>query len=159
MASTTSPPLDGVALDAWRSFLRSHAAILRQLDADLVAEHGMTARDYEVLLVLAQHPDRRLPMSALAETTMLTRSGITRLVDGLVRDGLIKRVSCQEDARVSYAELTDTGYETLRRAGRSHLAGIERMFLSHFSPEEVEQLGTLLGRLPGAGGAGSCTVS
>ena len=83
--------LDGAALDAWRSFLRSHATILRGLDAELVADHGMTTRDYEVLLVLAHAPDRRLPMSALAESTMLTRSGITRLVDGLVRGGLIER--------------------------------------------------------------------
>jgi DNA-binding MarR family transcriptional regulator len=158
MSTTASLPLDGVALDAWRGFLRSHATILRELDAELVAEHGLTARDYEVLLVLAQHPERRLPMSALAETTMLTRSGITRLVDGLVRDGLIKRVSCSQDARVSYAELTDTGYETLRRAGRSHVASIQRLFLSHFSPREIAQLAELLGRLPGAAGPGACSV-
>ena len=71
--------LDGAALDAWRSYLKSHATILRALDADLIAQHGMTTRDYEVLLYLSQAPDRKLPMSALAESTMLTRSGITRL--------------------------------------------------------------------------------
>ena len=65
-------------------YLQSHASILRALDAELVAEHGMTTRDYEVLLYLAQAERRQLPMSALAERTMLTRSGITRLVDGLV---------------------------------------------------------------------------
>jgi len=158
MTSTSPPRLDGTALDAWRSYLRSHATILRALDAELVAEHGLTARDYEVLLVLAQSPDRRLPMSALAETTMLTRSGITRLIDGLVRGGLIERVSCERDARISYASLTDAGYDTLRRAGQSHLASIERLFLSHFSPVELEQLAALLGRLPGAAGSGTCTV-
>jgi DNA-binding MarR family transcriptional regulator len=150
--------LDGAALDAWRSYLKSHATILRALDADLIAQHGMTTRDYEVLLYLSQAPDRKLPMSALAESTMLTRSGITRLVDGLVSAGLIERVSCRSDARVSYAQLTDAGYEKLRQAGCTHVASIRAMFLEHYSPEEIEQLAALLSRLPGGGGVGACTA-
>src|ERR1700686_5297646 len=109
MDTVTSARLEGAALEAWRSYLQSHASILRVLDAELVAEHAMTARDYEVLLYLAQAPDRMLPMSALAESTMLTRSGITRLIDGLVASGLAERVACPNDARVSYAHLTDAG--------------------------------------------------
>src|SRR5215472_7787515 len=136
--------LEGAALDAWRSYLQSHASILRLLDAELASEHGITTRDYEVLLYLAQAEDRRLPMSALAESTMLTRSGITRLVDGLVANGLIERVSCSADARVSYARLTDDGYEKLREAGCTHIAGIRRLFLEHFSTEELDQLASLL---------------
>ena len=160
MTATTSSRLDGVALEAWRSYLQSHAAIVRELDAALLAEHGMTARDYEVLLYLAQAPERKLPMSALSERTMLTRSGITRLVDGLVECGLIERVSCPSDARVSYARLTDSGYDKLRHAGCTHVASIERMFLAHFKPAELERLAELLGRLPGAGhDGGSCTIS
>src|SRR5947209_9960645 len=150
MATVTSSRLDGAALEAWRSYLQSHASILRVLDAELVAEHGMTARDYEVLLYLAQADDRRLPMSALAESTMLTRSGITRLVDGLVAAGLIERVSCESDARISYAQLTDRGFETLRQAGCTHVASIRRLFLEHDSGAEVDQPASLLGRLPGA---------
>jgi DNA-binding MarR family transcriptional regulator len=118
----------------------------------------MTTRDYEVLLYLAQAPDRKLPMSALATSTMLTRSGITRLVDGLVDTGLIERVACESDARVSYARLTELGYERLREAGCTHIASIQRLFLEHFSPEEIDQLASLLSRLPGAGREGSCTV-
>src|ERR1700759_2623267 len=117
MDTIVDTTLDGAALDAWRSYLQSHASILRMLDAELAAEHGMTARDYEVLLYLAQEPDRRLPMSALAERTMLTRSGITRLVDGLVAGGLIERAACPNDARVSYAQLTEAGLTKLRNAG------------------------------------------
>ena len=150
--------LDGVALDAWRSYLQSHASILRVLDAELVAEQGMTTRDYEVLLYLSQAEERKLPMSALAESTMLTRSGITRLVDGLVASGLIERVSCASDARVSYAQLTDAGYEKLRAAGCTHVAGINRLFLEHYTEDEIEQLASLLSRLPGASGGGSCTA-
>ena len=132
MSTTATSGLEGAALAAWRSFLQSHALILRELDADLLAEQGMTTRDYQVLLYLSKEPNRKLAMSALAERTMLTRSGITRLVDGLVAGGLIERVSCPSDARVSYAALTDTGYEKLRQAGCTHIAGIQRLFLEHF---------------------------
>lgn len=158
MQSASSAALDGSALEAWRSYLQSHASIVRELDAELLAAHGMTSRDYEVLLYLAQAPDRRLPMSALSERTMLTRSGITRLIDGLVSAGLIERVSCPNDARVSHALLTDAGYEKLREAGCTHVASIRRLFLERFSADEIEQLAALLSRLPGAH-QGACTVS
>lgn len=158
MDTLESGRLEGTELEAWRSYLQSHASILRELDAELVAEHGMTARDYEVLLYLAQTPDRKLAMSVLATSTMLTRSGITRLVDGLVEACLIERVACTEDARVSYARLTDEGYSKLRDAGCTHIAGIQRLFLEHFSPEEIGQLSSLLSRLPGAQQGGACTV-
>lgn len=158
MATVVTSGLEGAALDAWRSYLQSHASILRTLDAELVAEQGITARDYEVLLYLSQAPDRKLAMSALAESTRLTRSGITRLVDGLVEAGLIERVSCASDARVSYACLTDPGYAKLREAGCTHVAGIRRLFLEHFTAEETDLLATLLSRLPGAQHGGSCTA-
>lgn len=158
MNAIVSTRLEGAALEAWRSYLQSHATIVRVLDAELLAEHGMTTRDYEVLLYLSQAPDRRLPMSALAESTMLTRSGITRLVDGLVAGGLIERVSCPSDARVSYARLTDPGYDKLRDAGCTHVGSIRRLFLEHFTPEETDQLALLLSRLPGACPGGSCTA-
>ncbi|MBV9604037.1 MAG: winged helix-turn-helix transcriptional regulator [Solirubrobacterales bacterium] len=150
--------LDGAALEAWRSYLQSHATILRLLDAELISEHAITTRDYEVLLYLAQAPDRKLPMSALAESTMLTRSGITRLIDGLVAGGLIQRTSCPSDARVSYAQLTDQGMAKLRSAGCTHVGSIRRLFLEHFDPEEIGRLADLLSRLPGAQPGGSCTV-
>lgn len=151
--------LDGAALEAWRGFLQSHAAIVRELDASLIAEHGVTTRDYEVLLYLAQDAEQRLPMSALAERTMLTRSGITRLVDGLVGAGLVERMSCPNDARVSYAQLTEAGYEKLRSAGCTHVGSIRRLFCEHFTADELEQLAGFLGRLPGARREGDCTVS
>jgi len=158
MSTVTVTRLDGAALDAWRGYLTSHASILRALDAELVAEHGLTTRDYEVLFYLAQAEGRRLAMSAISERTMLTRSGITRLVDGLVGNGLIERHACSNDARVSYAQLTDVGYAALRRASRSHVAGVRRLFVERFSDEELETLAELLGRLPGAQPEGTCSV-
>src|SRR5450755_1882670 len=158
MDTVTPSTLEGAALEAWRSYLQSHASIVRVLDAELVAEHGMTTRDYEVLLYLAQADGNQLAMSALAERTMLTRSGITRLVDGLVEAGWTERVACPNDARVSYAQLTDLGYATLRDAGRTHVAGIRRLFLENFSAAEIDQLASLLSRLPGASSGGQCTA-
>ncbi|MFZ0091592.1 MAG: MarR family transcriptional regulator [Solirubrobacteraceae bacterium] len=159
MAIVVDPGLGGAALEAWRGYIQSHAAIMRVLDAELAAEHGLTTRDYEVLLYLSQAENRRLPMSALAQSTMLTRSGITRLVDGLVEAGLIERRACRHDARVSYAELTDDGYEKLRDAGATHIASIRRLFLANYAPEEIEQLAGLLSRLPGAQSGRHCTVA
>ena len=158
MRTKATSGLDGVSLDAWRGYLLSHAAITRELDADLVARHGLTSRDYEVLLFLANEPERRLAMSELSNRTMLTRSGVTRLVDGLTRAGLIERKSCDADARISYAELTEAGYQRLREAGRTHIEGIRNAFLSHFNEDEVATLAELLGRLPGAGEGPACTV-
>lgn len=158
MSTRSTTGLAGAALDAWRGFLLSHAAITRELDADLVARHGLTSRDYEVLLFLAGEADRRLAMSELARRTMLTRSGITRLVDGLARCGLVERVACPSDARVSYAQLTDDGYERLREASRTHVEGIRRAFLQHFSEAEVAQLAELLGRLPLAETSEACSA-
>jgi DNA-binding MarR family transcriptional regulator len=158
MATVAESRLEGAALEAWRSYLQSHASILRLLDTELSAQQGITTRDYEVLLYLAQAEGQRLPMSALAESTMLTRSGITRLVDGLVASGLVERVACSNDARVSYAKLTREGYAKLRDAGCTHIGSIRRLFLAHFSAEEIEQLASLLSRLPGARRDGACSV-
>jgi DNA-binding MarR family transcriptional regulator len=158
MATATATQLEGTSLEAWRAYLKSHASIMRALDAELVAKQGITTRDYEVLLYLHQTPERRLAMSVLAARTMLTRSGITRLVDGLVTGGFVKRIACPDDARVSYAQLTDQGEAKLREAGCSHVASIQSLFLEHFSQKEVAQLAGLLGRLPGAQEGGACTA-
>jgi DNA-binding MarR family transcriptional regulator len=158
MATVSETQLEGVSLEAWRAYLQSHASILRALDAELLAEQAITTRDYEVLLYLNHAPDRQLPMSGLASKTMLTRSGVTRLVDGLVAGGFVERIACPEDARVSYARLTDIGYQKLREAGCSHVASIRRQFLEHFTPDEVGQLAELLGRLPGANRELACTA-
>lgn len=158
MAITTATQLEGASLEAWRAYLQSHASIVRALDAELAAEQGITARDYEVLLFLHQAADKRLAMSALATRTMLTRSGVTRLVDGLESAGFVERIACPEDGRVSYAQLTERGELKLREAGCSHVASIRRLFLEHFSEREIAQLAGLLGRLPGAQEGGACTA-
>jgi DNA-binding MarR family transcriptional regulator len=142
---------DTSRLDAWIRFLRAHAALTRELSADLVAEHGLTLNDYEVLLHLARAPEKRMRRVDLAESILLTASGITRLLEGLERSGLVARELCDTDRRVVYARLTEAGAEKLREAGRTHVAGIESLFVGRYSDEELATLSSLLSRLPAAG--------
>ena len=105
------------------------------MDANLQAEHDLTINDYEVLLALARAPDRRMRRVDLAEHVLLTQSGITRLLQGLERGGLVERADCSSDRRVVYALLTDTGYERLREASRTHLDDIRSLFAARFSSD------------------------
>jgi DNA-binding MarR family transcriptional regulator len=130
----------------------------RALNAQLVGEHGLTINDYEVMLLLARAPERRLRRVDLAESVLLTASGITRLLDGLERAGYVNKARCETDARVTYAVLTDEGLEKLREAGESHVAGVRELFESRFTEEELQTLAALLARLPADGGADACTV-
>jgi DNA-binding MarR family transcriptional regulator len=138
-------------LGAWRGLLRVHAGMTKALDAELVREHGLGLSSYEVLLFLADAPDGRLRMSELAEGVLLSRSGLTRLVDRMERDGLLRRERCEDDARGYHALITDKGRELFRRARRTHLDGVRERFLSHLSPEELRTLARLWEKVaPGA---------
>jgi DNA-binding MarR family transcriptional regulator len=138
-------------LAAWVSFLRAHAAITRALNVDLLAEHGLTLNDYEVLLHLSRAEDGMMRRVDLAESVLLTASGITRLLDGLERSGLVEKASCAKDGRVSYAKLTAAGRAKLADAAETHLAGVDDLFTARYSPQELETLAELLGRLPTTG--------
>jgi DNA-binding MarR family transcriptional regulator len=142
-------------LAAWVGFLRSHAAVTRQLNVDLLNAHGLTLNDYEVMLHLARAEGGMMRRVDLAESVVLTASGITRLLDGLERCGYVEKAECESDARVSYAKLTDAGEQKLADAGATHRAGIDELFTSRFSPAELSSLAELLSRLPMSGKA--CT--
>jgi DNA-binding MarR family transcriptional regulator len=135
-------------LESWVSFLRAHAAITRELSADLQREHGLTLNDYEVLLHLSHAEGRRLRRVDLAERVILTASGITRLLEGLERAGLVMKEHCDSDARVTYAKITPAGIAKLREAAKTHLRGIEELFVGRYSESELTTLAELLARLP-----------
>jgi len=137
-------------LSAWVSLLRGHAALTRALNADLVADHGLTLNDYEVLLRLSHAPERKMRRVDLAEQVLLTASGITRLLDGLQTSGYVDKESCTTDARVTYAVLTVAGRNKLRSAADVHVAGIRAKFAERYSDEELAMLTELLGRLNGS---------
>ena len=140
-----------VELAAWRGLLRSHAALVRDLDAELRAQHDLSLHEYEVLLTLTAAPDGRMRMSELATAVVLSQSGLTRLVDRLVRDGSVARARCEGDRRGLNAELTDAGRRRYGKARVTHLADVRSRFLSHFSEAELEILGAFWERIsPGA---------
>jgi DNA-binding MarR family transcriptional regulator len=146
--STQVSPHTTPEVSAWVGLLRAHASTTRRLSAELVADHGLTLNDYEVLLHLSRAEGRRLRRVDLAERVLLTPSGITRLLAGLECAGYVERASCASDARVTYAQLTDAGIEKLRAAATTHVAGIRELFNGRFSADELEALGGLLERLP-----------
>ena len=144
---SVTAPETRVELAPWVSFLRAHATVIRELSAELVAAHGLTINDYEVLLRLSRAPDRRMRRVDLAQDVLLSPSGITRLLGGLEQAGLVERAACDSDARVVYAQLTPAGSTKLRAAAMTHVAGINRIFLDRFDEQEREALAELLGRL------------
>jgi DNA-binding MarR family transcriptional regulator len=149
--------LSSQALSAWVAFLRGHAALTRSLNAQLVADHGLTINDYEVLLHLSRAPERRLKRVELAQGVLLTPSGITRLLDGLEAAGWVEKAACAADARVTYAVLTDAGEEKLRAAAVTHLADVDRLFAARFDESELQQLAGLLARIDGDAAGESCS--
>jgi DNA-binding MarR family transcriptional regulator len=151
MAPPTTTELTAAELAAWRGFLRVHAAIAKQLDAELEGVHGLPLTSYEVLMNLHAAPGRRLRMAELAERTLLSRSGMTRLVDRLEKDGLLERDTCASDARGCFAVLTGAGEELLARARPVHLDGVRERFLRHLDDGDLDRLAALWERmLPGA---------
>jgi DNA-binding MarR family transcriptional regulator len=141
--------LDACELRAWKGLLEAHARLAGALDAELQARHGLTLSQYEVLMVIADAPDRQMRMADVADRVLLSRSGLTRLVDRLVCAGLLERRACRSDARGALAHLTTSGLERLDAARRTHLHGVRRMFLSQLSPDEQARLGDLWERVSG----------
>jgi DNA-binding MarR family transcriptional regulator len=150
MTAPAAPERTGLApeeLAAWRAFLRAHAHVLRRLEQDLVTAHDLPLASYDVLVQLAESPARQLRMTDLAERVLLSRSGLTRLVDRLEREGLVERRACPSDARGTLAVLTDAGTARLRQAWPTHLSGVVERFVGRFTGDELQTLGQLLGRL------------
>jgi DNA-binding MarR family transcriptional regulator len=131
-------------LTSWRAFLEAHARVSRRLDDELRAEHGLSLAEYDALLQLAEAPGHRLRMNQLADRVILSRSGITRMIDRLALDGFVERAHCSSDARGAEAVLTDAGMACLRDAAETHLRGIDRHFLSIVAPGDLPVVGRAL---------------
>jgi DNA-binding MarR family transcriptional regulator len=132
--------------------MRAHAVVTRELSAELQAEHGLTMKDYEALYLLSQAEDERMKRVDLAERLVLTPSGVTRLLEGLEREGLVERASCDTDLRVSYAALTDAGRDKLETASCGHVGSVRAVMEEHLTSDEIETLTELLDKLPGGFG-------
>lgn len=124
-------------LSPWRAFLGAHLLVTRRLDEELRAEHDLSLAEYDTLLAIAWAPDRRIRMRSLADSIFLSKSGVTRLIDRLVADGLVERSACVSDARGAEAVLTKAGLERLRSASATHLRGIDAHFLDAVDPTDL----------------------
>jgi DNA-binding MarR family transcriptional regulator len=147
-AATTTET--SVEIQAFVRLVRASAAVTRELSSQLSADHGLTINAYEALLMLARAPDSRMRRVDLANSLLLTASGVTRLLDGLERDGCVGREQCETDRRVSYAVLTKAGRDKLREADKTHTRQIRELMGEHFEDGELARLAELLARLPGA---------
>jgi DNA-binding MarR family transcriptional regulator len=141
------PRRDDWRLAVWRSFLRTHTHLLRRLEQGLQAHGKIAIGTYDVLVQLAEAPEHRLRMSELAEAVLLSRSGLTRLVDRLQKDGLVQRQPDPEDARGMYTVLTDKGREALRDASGVHLAQVSELVLDRLTEAELRELQQLMVKL------------
>lgn len=144
-ADSDRPSPDDVAV--WRSFLRAHAKVIRTLETELASAGEISLATYDVLVQLTEAPDHRLRMTELADRVLLSRSGLTRLVDRLEDGGLVRREPCADDARGMYAVLTELGVDRLRSASRIHLGGVGDHFVRRFNRQELTRLEQLLARL------------
>jgi DNA-binding MarR family transcriptional regulator len=149
VTTVSSAQLSARELAAWRGLLAAHATLIARLDAELEREHGLPLTSYEVLLYLADAEGGHLRMGELADRLLLSRSGITRLVDRLERQGMIERERCEDDGRGFNAVLTAAGRRKLDAARPAHLGGVRRHFLAQLEPGELDSLAAIWGRLLG----------
>src|SRR5579862_9804678 len=136
-------------LEAWKGLLLAHAALVEQIDRDMAKADLLPLDWYDALLALEDAPRRRLKMSDLADQVLLSKSGLTRLVDRLEAKGYIKRVPCCADRRVAYAVLTDAGLEARKASWPTYRAAIHEHFAAHLTEEEAKILGSALLRFIG----------
>ena len=134
-------------LDTWRTFLQAHATVIRRLEADLEADGQVSLADLDVLFHLANAHGRHLRMSELADTVLLSRSGMTRRIDRLEAAGLVQRHECTADRRGAFAGITDAGLERLLNARPTHLRGIDEHFLSRLSAGDLAAIRDALTKL------------
>jgi DNA-binding MarR family transcriptional regulator len=127
-------------MEAWHGLLRTHAALVRRLDDEMQAQHGLSLTQYEVLLMLHRSDDGSLRMSDLADGALLSLSGLSRLVDRLASMGLVERAKCPTDRRGSLACLTQEGHARFRAAQPTHHDGVRRMFADRLPDGAIETL-------------------
>ncbi len=132
---------------AWRAFLTAHARLTDVLARELREREDLPLTWYDVLVHLSEADGHRLRMQELAGRVLLSKSGLTRLIDRMEQAGLVTRYPCTDDRRGTYAQMTDEGYATIRRTAPTHLAGIAEHFGALLDDGEAEVLEETLTRV------------
>jgi len=143
----STPALSAVQLTAWRTFLEAYSRTIDALARELREEEGLPLAWYDVLVQLSEAPDHRLRMQELAEAILLSKSGLTRLIDRMERDGLVARQACPDDRRGTFAEMTPAGLRRLESTAPTHIRGVLEHFASRFDDAEAATLASLLSRV------------
>ena len=146
-ACPTDSPLNGPAGEAWFGLLHTHAALVRQVDAELLARQRISLSAFELLGRLAISDEGTLSVTDLAGQVRISPSRVSRVVDELTRGGYLTRRSCDRDARISYCVITDSGRDLLAEASTTFDEAISRHFLEALSDDEVEQLSVIWTKL------------
>jgi DNA-binding MarR family transcriptional regulator len=144
---TTVYWLDDLEMQAWRSLLSAHSKLMARLDAELQASQGMSVSDYGVLVQLSEAEGGHMRMSELADRLLLSPSGLTRRLDGLVRAGFVNRTRCPTDRRGAFAVLTDAGRTRLRQAAPDHVDQVRRNFVDRLTRDQLKALVDALGKV------------
>ncbi|MUL44346.1 MarR family transcriptional regulator [Mycobacterium sp. CBMA293] len=132
---------------AWRTWLRAHALLVRDLDAELRSTHGLTLLTYDALVQLSEAPGRRLRMKDLADALVYSTSGLTRIVDNLEREGYARRDTDPDNRRTIFVSLTDHGFRALTTAWPTHARGVSRHFVDHASATQARTMATVFQRI------------
>lgn len=127
-------------LRAWRAFLTAHARVTELLERELVAEREVPLAWYDVLVQLSEAEGERLRMHDLARAVLLSRAGLTRLVDRMAAAGYVTRVPCEDDRRGTYVAMTANGRAALDGASPSHLRGVEAHFARYLDDDAAATL-------------------
>lgn len=126
---------------SWRAWLNASLLLPDRLGRDLAEKHGLTMADYEILVQLSEHPERRIRMSELAERTLSSRSRLSHQIDRMVDAGLVIREACSDDRRGYFAVLTDTGWKTIVAAAPDHVMAVREHLVDLLGPERFAEFG------------------
>ena len=144
--------------DTWGSLLKVHAALVPRFDRELQATHGLPLTWYDVLLELNVAPRRRLTMGQLGSVVSVSRTRVSRVVDEMVRAGLVAREPNPDDGRSAFAALTSRGRSVLREAAPTYVAAVQREFAAHLTPREGEVIARALRKVLDATGGGTAVT-
>lgn len=131
---------------AWRGFVTTSPNLMNAIERDLGA-FGLDAGDYQLLAMLSEAPDHRLRMCDLADTLRLSRSGLTRRMDGVVKAKYVERIQDKDDRRVSFAHLTNKGYTFLKKIAPLHLRDVRTRVIDLLNDSEIKALGSAFAKI------------
>ena len=138
--------LSPAEMAAWRTYIETTGDLMRAIEKDL-APFGLDRGDYQLLAMLSEAPDQRLRLCDLADSLRLTRSGLTRRMEGVLKKKLVARVQSEEDGRVAYAHITPKGFELLKTAAPKHLESVRRLMVDLLTPTEIKAVASAFGKI------------